>query len=263
MRDDENSYLTLDPAASRPMDDLISHSITYRVAMGPRAGQKVFTLQTVPAEPPEEQKEAVAQAAGFSLHAGIGNRGRCPRLHQASHLPGRKAAWGLHTEFLEQLRGSDVRESFEAATHYRPDHRQRMECTCTTFGIDQLRSFWRLLRGHGGRNLRSRPRNGHKRGDVLRRQLGDLLLNHALQTAQVARFGFVGQRWTCLAGSPCARKTGNEGGEIRWVDCYAGKRFPIGECHQIRLNSAYLLQEFQRIQCTGHLAQLRGSGATA
>jgi hypothetical protein len=42
-------------------------------------------------------------------------------------------------------------------------------------------------------------------------------LNHALQTAQVARFGFDGKSWTYLAGSPCARKTGNEGGEIRWI----------------------------------------------
>jgi len=30
------------------MDDLIGHSITYWVAVGTRAGQKVFTLQTVP-----------------------------------------------------------------------------------------------------------------------------------------------------------------------------------------------------------------------
>jgi hypothetical protein len=30
------------------MDDLLGHSITYLVAMGPRAGQKVFSLQTVP-----------------------------------------------------------------------------------------------------------------------------------------------------------------------------------------------------------------------
>ena len=72
VRDYENSYLTFDPAASGPLDDLLGHSITYRVAMGPRAGQKVFTLQIVPAEPPEEQKKGVAQAAGFSLHAGIG-----------------------------------------------------------------------------------------------------------------------------------------------------------------------------------------------
>jgi len=49
------------------MADLIGHSITYRVAFGPRAGQKVFTLQTVPRR---EEKRGVAEYAGFSLHAG-------------------------------------------------------------------------------------------------------------------------------------------------------------------------------------------------
>jgi hypothetical protein len=34
------------------MDDLIRHSITYRVAMSPRGGQKLFTLQSVPAVRP-------------------------------------------------------------------------------------------------------------------------------------------------------------------------------------------------------------------
>jgi hypothetical protein len=29
------------------MDDLIGHSITYRIVVGPRAGQKVFALQSV------------------------------------------------------------------------------------------------------------------------------------------------------------------------------------------------------------------------
>jgi hypothetical protein len=41
------SFLSFDPAAGGAMDDLIGHSITYRVALGPRAGQKVFTLHTV------------------------------------------------------------------------------------------------------------------------------------------------------------------------------------------------------------------------
>jgi len=41
------------------------------VAFGPRAGQKVFTLQTVSARE-EEPRKGVAQYAGFSLHAGIG-----------------------------------------------------------------------------------------------------------------------------------------------------------------------------------------------
>ena len=39
--------------------------------MGSRAGQKVFSLQTVPARA-DEPRRGVAQYAGFSLHAGIG-----------------------------------------------------------------------------------------------------------------------------------------------------------------------------------------------
>ncbi len=39
--------------------------------MGPRAGQKVFSLQTVPARA-DEPRRGVAQYAGFSLLAGIG-----------------------------------------------------------------------------------------------------------------------------------------------------------------------------------------------
>ena len=70
-RDAESSYLELESAADGPMDDLLGHSITYRVAVGPRAGQKVFSLQSVPARA-EEPRKAVALYAGFSLHAGIG-----------------------------------------------------------------------------------------------------------------------------------------------------------------------------------------------
>jgi hypothetical protein len=57
----ENSYLTFDPAAGGGMDDLVGRSITYRVAIGPGAGQKVFTLQTVPVQPHEEARKGVAQ----------------------------------------------------------------------------------------------------------------------------------------------------------------------------------------------------------
>ena len=46
-----NSCLTAQ-AMETPNDDpshhLLSHSITYRVAMGPQQGRKVFTLQTLP-----------------------------------------------------------------------------------------------------------------------------------------------------------------------------------------------------------------------
>ena len=62
------------PGESGPLDDLIGHSITYRIAVGPRAGQKLFTLQTVPPrEEPEQQGDprGAAKAGGFSLHAGL------------------------------------------------------------------------------------------------------------------------------------------------------------------------------------------------
>jgi len=36
---------------------------------GPREGQKVFTLQTLPASPKEPRPD-VAESSGFSLHAG-------------------------------------------------------------------------------------------------------------------------------------------------------------------------------------------------
>jgi hypothetical protein len=71
VRDADSSFLAFDPATGGAMDDLIGHSITYRVAFGPRAGQKVFTLQTVPARE-EGPTKGVAQYAVFSLHAGIG-----------------------------------------------------------------------------------------------------------------------------------------------------------------------------------------------
>jgi putative transposase len=81
-RDADSSYLDLDPDAGGPINDLLGHSITYRVAVGPRAGQKVFSLETVPAR--AEERKGVAQYAGFSLHAGIGveavQRGKLERL---------------------------------------------------------------------------------------------------------------------------------------------------------------------------------------
>ena len=45
-RDAENSYLTGDAVDDDPLNPLLGHSITYRIAVGPQAGRKVFTLQT-------------------------------------------------------------------------------------------------------------------------------------------------------------------------------------------------------------------------
>ena len=43
-RDAENSFLAGDAVDEDPMDQLLGHSITYRIAVGPQAGRKVFTL---------------------------------------------------------------------------------------------------------------------------------------------------------------------------------------------------------------------------
>ena len=49
----------------------MGHSITYRIAVGPRAGQKVFTLQTVPAKARGKGITVPHWLAGFRLHAGL------------------------------------------------------------------------------------------------------------------------------------------------------------------------------------------------
>jgi hypothetical protein len=41
-RDAENSYLASDAVDDDPMTPLLGHSITYRIAVGPQAGRKVF-----------------------------------------------------------------------------------------------------------------------------------------------------------------------------------------------------------------------------
>jgi hypothetical protein len=71
--DAENSYLAGDVLEAGPMDQLLGSSITYRIAVGPQQGRKVFTLQTLPGC--EEPFDAgVGKVAGFSLHAGVAAR---------------------------------------------------------------------------------------------------------------------------------------------------------------------------------------------
>ena len=70
-RDLENSFLTFDSPDGAGFDDLLGHSITYRIALGAHQGRKAFTLQTVPAVARGDDNSAVAKAAGFSLHAGV------------------------------------------------------------------------------------------------------------------------------------------------------------------------------------------------
>ncbi len=68
VRDAEHSYLALDEPDEDPMNQLQGHSITYRIAVGPHQGRKVFTLQTLPGT---EEPFIADGVAGFSLHASV------------------------------------------------------------------------------------------------------------------------------------------------------------------------------------------------
>jgi hypothetical protein len=78
-RDTGNVYLT--PEAVNASDDdpssqLLGSSITYRIAVGPQQGRKVFTLQTLPDldESDYPFSSSVGEVAGFSLHAGVATK---------------------------------------------------------------------------------------------------------------------------------------------------------------------------------------------
>ena len=53
------------------MQQLIGCSVSYRIAVGPQQGRKVFTLQTLPAVEEDDRYVQVAKESGFSLHAGV------------------------------------------------------------------------------------------------------------------------------------------------------------------------------------------------
>ena len=55
------------------LSPLQSAACTYRIALGPRAGQKVLTLKTISTQntQPQENKKYCVNAHGFSLHAGV------------------------------------------------------------------------------------------------------------------------------------------------------------------------------------------------
>ena len=59
------------------MSQLLGHSITYRIAVGPQQGRKVFTLQTLPACDADDLfADIVGKTAGFSLHTGVAVKAR-------------------------------------------------------------------------------------------------------------------------------------------------------------------------------------------
>src|SRR4051794_10254388 len=62
------SYLA-QAESDRALTPLQAAACTYRIALGPHAGQKVLSLQTVPSRAADSQQPGCANAHRFSLHA--------------------------------------------------------------------------------------------------------------------------------------------------------------------------------------------------
>jgi ribosomal protein S27E len=77
-RDTGNIFLTQDAVRASdedPSNQLLGSSITYRIAVGPQQGRKVFNLQTLPdLETDSPFSGSVGEVAGFSLHAGVATK---------------------------------------------------------------------------------------------------------------------------------------------------------------------------------------------
>ena len=77
VRDNDSAYLSLDFQDDDILSRLQGDSITYRIAIGPHRGRKVFTLQTMPSwEEDDFGVSSVGKIAGFSLHAGVATKAR-------------------------------------------------------------------------------------------------------------------------------------------------------------------------------------------
>jgi hypothetical protein len=77
-QDTESAWLDLDPAEDNdPMPQILSSSVSYRIAVGPQQGRKAFMIRTIrPLDRPDPGLERVAKANGFSLHAGVSCEGK-------------------------------------------------------------------------------------------------------------------------------------------------------------------------------------------
>ncbi len=69
------SQEAVDASDEDPTNQLLGSSVTYRIAVGPQQGQKVFTLQTLPDAGSDNLCTTVlGEVSGFSLHAGVATR---------------------------------------------------------------------------------------------------------------------------------------------------------------------------------------------
>jgi hypothetical protein len=185
-RDEESSYLQLDGIDDDSMQQLIGCSVSYRIAVGPQQGRKVFTLQTLPAVEVDDRYAQVAKGAGFSLHAGVAAQGsERDKLERLCRYISRSA---VSEKRLSLTSAGNIRYQLKTAYRESLPH-ERSECFgyCTTHVIFEpldfisklaslvLKPRVNLTRFHGvfapnskHRTLVTPARRGKKR------QIGDL-----------------------------------------------------------------------------------------
>ena len=83
VEEERMTYLT-NPEADSALAPLQQAACTYRIAFGPRAGQKVLTLQTVPSRAAPPSQPGCVNEQGFSLHAEV--RLAINQRHNLEHL---------------------------------------------------------------------------------------------------------------------------------------------------------------------------------
>jgi hypothetical protein len=70
--EEEGMAYLADPGPETALGPLQQAACTYRIALGPRAGQKVLSFQTVSTREPPPTPVRCVDAQGFSLHAEVG-----------------------------------------------------------------------------------------------------------------------------------------------------------------------------------------------
>src|SRR5262247_4801866 len=81
-------------------------SCTYRIALGPRAGQKVLSLQSLPSQARASAPELRVNAHGFSLHAAV--RWGADQRRELEHLCRYITRPAIANERLKRNRAGDV-----------------------------------------------------------------------------------------------------------------------------------------------------------
>ena len=118
-RDTGHTYLTangVDEDPESPMIQLLGSSITYRIAVGPQQGRKVFTLQTLPDCGSENLSSiSLGETAGFSLHAGVATKAN--ERARLEHLCRYITRPAVSTKRLSLTRNGQVR--YELKTPWR------------------------------------------------------------------------------------------------------------------------------------------------